>query len=75
MKTQKIYEEVIKRLKEYSENVEELEEDIEECGEGDSLEEFSGVAAIGGGPATPLGTDAYGNVGSPSKWLKKNRTH
>ena len=35
------------------------------------LEEASGVAALGGGPATPLGTDAKGKV--PSKRERKNR--
>ena len=69
-----IYERVLMKLKEQNEIT---EEDLnnDECSEEESLEEFSGVAAIGGGPVTPLGTDAYGNVGSPSKWLKKNRTH
>ena len=35
--------------------IREFLEEIEE----EELDEFSGVAAIGGGPATPLGTDAY----------------
>jgi hypothetical protein len=35
--------------------IREVLEELEE----EELDEFSGVAAIGGGPATPLGTDAY----------------
>ena len=65
-----IYERVLKRL---VETIEEEDKSKEECYEEDSLEEFITTASIGGGPATPLGTDAYGNVGSPSDWLKKNR--
>jgi len=32
---------------------------IEEIEEEEGLDEFSGVAALGGGPAMPLGTDAH----------------
>jgi len=35
-----------------------IREMIQEIEEEESLEEFSGVAALGGGPSTPLGTDA-----------------
>lgn len=35
-----------------------IREVLEEIDE-EELDEFSGVAAIGGGPATPLGTDAH----------------
>lgn len=35
--------------------IREVLEEIEE----EELDEFSGVAALGGGPSTPLGTDAY----------------
>jgi len=36
-----------------------IREMIQEIEEEESLDEFSGVAALGGGPATPLGTDAH----------------
>lgn len=35
-----------------------IREVLEEI-EREDIDEFSGVAALGGGPATPLGTDAY----------------
>lgn len=35
-----------------------IREMIQEIEEEEGLDEFSGVAALGGGPATPLGTDA-----------------
>ena len=48
-----------------SENVEENEED---------LDEFSGVAAGGGGPATPLGTNAQGKVPTKAEREKQLKT-
>jgi len=38
-----------------------------------SIDEFSGVAALGGGPATPLGTDATGKPVSKSKRRKQDK--
>lgn len=44
--------------------IETIEQDSldEEEEEEDQVKEFSGVAALGGGPATPLGTNAKGKV-------------
>jgi len=69
-----IYERVLMRLKEQNEITEEDINGDESSEKEETLEEFSGSGAIAG-VATPIGTDPYGNVGSPSKWLKKNRTH
>ena len=75
MNVNKIYESVLKRLFESSKEEEITEEDqVENEEENVDLEEMSLSIGISG-PATPLGTNAYGKVGKPSDWLKKNRTH
>lgn len=47
--------------------IREVLEEIEE----EELDEFSGVAALGGGPSTPLGTDAYYPDSKVGKGKKK----
>ena len=75
MNVDEIYEYVLKRLVESSKEEEITEEDeASKKDNNDDLEEMSLSIGVSG-PATPLGTNAYGKVGKPSNWLKKNRTH
>lgn len=53
--------------------IREVLEEIEE----EDLDEFSGVAALGGGPSTPLGTDAHypdSKVGKSKRKLREAST-
>jgi hypothetical protein len=55
-----------------------IREMIQEIEEEESLDEFSGVAALGGGPATPLGTDAHypdSKVGGKKKIKEANTVY
>jgi hypothetical protein len=55
-----------------------IREMLQEIDEDENLDEFSGVAALGGGPATPLGTDAHypdSRVGGKKKIKEANTVH
>lgn len=51
--------------------VETLEKILDEEDDEDSLEEFSGAAAIGGGPAVPIGYTAKGKPETPAQRRKR----